>query len=79
MGKLLNRLNKQLNTEYRQDAEDCLRIYNYLHETTGHVWESEWRLLVSTTFKGWDDRRFKPTHIGRTLLDGLPQIPKTTQ
>lgn len=73
MGKLLNRLEKQLKTENKKDAEDCLIIYNHLKDTTGHVWESEWRLLVDTRFKGFpsDERTFKPTSIGYTFLKGL--------
>lgn len=73
MGKLLDRLNKQLNTEYKQDAEDCLKIYNYLKESTGYVWESQWNLLVDVTFKGFpsDERRHKPTFLGYIVLKGL--------
>ena len=73
MGKLLDRLNKQLKTEYKQDAEDCIKIYNYLVNTTGHVWESNWRPLVDTIFKGFpsDERRFKPTATGYVFLKGL--------
>lgn len=73
MGKLLDRLNKQLKTEYKQDAEDCIKIYNHLKDTTGHVWESDWRVLVTTIFKGFpsDERRFKPTAIGYVFLKGL--------
>lgn len=52
MGKLLNDLNRQLNSEYKKEAEDCLLIYNTLIETTGHVWESDWRPLTSTWFEG---------------------------
>lgn len=73
MGKTLQVLEKQLNTEYRQDAEDCLKIYNCLKERTGHIWESDWRPLVQTIFKGFpsDERRFKPTTIGYVFLKGV--------
>lgn len=73
MSKLLTRLEKQLTTEYKEDAENCLRIYNYLKETTGGVWESNWNPLVNTIFKGFpsDERRFKPTNIGYIFLKGL--------
>ena len=73
MGKLLDRLQKQLLGENKQDAEDCLQIYNHLKETTGHVWESEWRVLVSTRFKGFpsDERTFRPTAIGYTYIKGM--------
>jgi hypothetical protein len=74
MGKLLTRLNKQLTTEYKQDAEDCLKILNKLKELhNGHVWESNWNPLVTTIFKGFpsDERRFKPTSMGYIFLQGL--------
>jgi hypothetical protein len=73
MGKLMDRLQKQLNTEHRQDAEDCLKIYHHLLETRQHVWESEWRPLVNTIFKGFpsDERRFKLTAMGQIFLKGL--------
>jgi len=73
MGKIHDRLQKQLKTEYKQDAEDCLKIYNKLKETTDHVWESDWRPLVNTIFKGFpsDERRFKPTPVGYIFLKGI--------
>ena len=74
MGKLFDRLTKQLETEYKKDAEDCLKIYNKLIEMyDGHVWESNWSPLVYTIFKGFpsDERRFKPTSIGYIFLKGL--------
>jgi hypothetical protein len=75
MGKLLSRLEKQLKTEYKQDAEDCLKIYNKLKEIhDGHIWESDWNPLVSTRFIGSYpnyESRFKPTVIGNLFLKGL--------
>lgn len=73
MGKLLNSLQKQLKTEFKQDAEDCLKIYNYLKDTTGHVWESSWNLLVTTTFEGFQSgkRISKLTVLGSVVLKGL--------
>lgn len=74
MGKLLDRLNKQLKTEHREDAENCLIIYNKLKEMHGgHVWSSDWTPLVDTIFKEFpsDERRFKPTSIGNIFLQGL--------
>jgi len=73
MGKLQNRLNKQLETEFKQDAEDCLKIYDGLLKVTGHVYGSTWGILVDTIFKGFpgDERRFKPTDIGYIFLKGL--------
>ena len=72
MGKLIDRLQIQLQTEYKKDAEDCLQIYNHLKEKTGNVWESQWNILVRTIFKGSsNNRRFEPTVIGRVFLKGL--------
>lgn len=74
MGKLLIRLEKQLKTEYKQDAEDCLLIYNKLKETTNHVWESDWNPLVNVEFIGGYpnyERRFKPTLLGTIFLKGI--------
>lgn len=73
MGKLLDRLKKQLKTEYKKDAEDCIRICEGLIKITGHVWGSDWNKLVTTIFKGFpsDERRFKPSPIGYVFLKGL--------
>ena len=74
MGKLADRLQNQLNTEYKQDAEDCIKIYNKLQEMyNGSVWGSNWNPLVDTIFKGFpsDERRYKPSSIGRIFLKGL--------
>lgn len=83
MGKLLDYLTKQLNTEYKKDAEECLTLYNYLASRTISsgkdagkpygVWDSEWRMLVYTTFKGFpsDERRYKLSEHGKIYLKGL--------
>lgn len=74
MGKLFDRLNEQLKTEYKQDAVDCLKIYSKLYEIhDGHIWGSSWNLLVNTTFKGFpsDEKRYKPTDIGYIFLKGI--------
>jgi hypothetical protein len=73
MGKLFDRLQKQLNTEYKEDAEDCLKIYTKLKEMTDHVWTSQWQPLVTTIFKDFpsDERRSKPTSIGYIFLKGM--------
>jgi len=74
MGKLLLRLEKQLKTDYKKDAEDCIKIYNYLKEqNNGHVWSSQWQPLVNVVFKEFirDERRYKPSNIGYLVLKGL--------
>lgn len=82
MGKLLISLEKQLKTEHKQDAEDCLKIYNHLLETTDRVWESQWNSLVSTDFKGNypnSIRVSKPSNIGKTFLKGLKDEKEATE
>lgn len=77
MGKLYDRLQKQLQSEeYKKDAEDCLKIYEKLKEmNNGSVWDSQWRPLVYTIFKGFpsDERRFKPTNLGYVFLKGIEE------
>lgn len=74
MGKLFDRLQKQLKTEHKKDAEDCLIIYEKLKEMSdGRVWESQWTPLVGVTFKPYpsSERIYKPTSIGQIFLKGL--------
>ena len=73
MGKLRDRLDKQLLTEYKQDAIDCIKIYDKLKEMTGGVWSSNWSPLTDVVFKGFpsDQRRYLPSSVGRVFLDGL--------
>lgn len=75
MGKLLDRLQYQLKTEYKQDAENCIIVYNKLKEmNNGHVWESNWNPLVNTLFLGKYPncrRIYNLTNIGNIFLNGL--------
>ena len=72
----MNRLEKQLTTEHKKDAEDCIKIYNWIKDTDkdGHVWGSRWTPLVDTTFpKAYpsDARTYKLNITGATLLKGI--------
>lgn len=75
MGKLLEGLNKQLLTANKEDAENCIKIYEKIKDiSNGHVWESQWNPLVSTSFLGTypkSIRVYKPTSLGRVFLDGI--------
>lgn len=76
MGKLMDRLQKQLkNPDHEKDAEDCIKIYNWIKDTDkdGRVWSSRWESLVDVRFKGFpsDERTYKPNITGRTLLKGI--------
>jgi hypothetical protein len=74
MGKLLTRLEHQLTTEHKKDAEDCIEIYNKLKEMgDGKVWESNWRPLTDVTFKGFpsDKTTYKPNTKGYIFLKGI--------
>jgi len=74
MGKLADNLKRQLKTEHRQDAEDCIKIYETIKERTGHVWESDWNPLVNVRFEGIypnSKRIYKPTSIGYMFLKGI--------
>ena len=80
MGKLYDRLQKQLKSEeYKKDAEDCLKIYEKLKEmNNGSVWSLQWQQLVDTHFKGFpsDDRRYKPSKMGYVFLKGIEKENK---
>ena len=73
MGKIYDRLQKQLQVEeHREDAEDCIKIYNKLKEMNdGSVWSSDWQVL--TTIGGWIGERphaqmaYKPSKVGNIL------------
>lgn len=76
-GKIYDRLQKQLQVEeHREDAEDCIKIYNKLKEMNdGSVWSSDWQVL--TTIGGWIGERphaqmaYKPSKVGYVFLNGI--------
>lgn len=76
MGKLYDRLQKQLKSEeYKKDAEDCLKIYDKLKEMNdGKVWESSWNPLTTVKFVGTypnSERIYKPSQEGYVFLKGI--------
>lgn len=76
MGKLMDRLQKQLkNPEYKKDAEDCIKIYNWIKDTDkdGKVMSSRWQPLIDVKFKGYPSsgRTYKPNLTGYALLKGI--------
>ena len=75
MGKLYNELQKQLEmAEHRQDAEDCIFIYDNLKEIEGAVWNSTWRVLTKVETKGMYPnciKIYKPSKIGKIFIRGI--------
>lgn len=75
MGKLLIELKNQLKTEYKQEAKDCITIYNKLKElNNNHVWESDWNILVKVQIIKQDSnyqRIHKLSSIGELVLKGI--------
>ena len=72
MGKLLDSLNRQLNTENKKSAEKCMKIYNELTKLTGSVWSSDWQVLTDSVYQGFNkDRIYIPSKIGEIFLKGL--------
>jgi len=76
MGKLLDRLQAQLkNPDHAKDAEDCIKIYNWIKDTDedGIVWNSRWRALVDMRFKGFpsNERTYKLNITGYAVLKGI--------
>lgn len=72
MGKLLEKLQKQLETEFKQDAEDCIKIYETLKtlNSSNRVWSSEWNVLTKVIYT---DTTYKyiPSRIGNIFLKGI--------
>jgi len=78
MSKLIDTLNQQLkNPQYKKDAEDCIKLYNWIKETDPQkiVWSSRWDPLVDTIYKGFpsSEKRYKPTITGYAVLKGIDQ------
>lgn len=73
MGKLLTELNNQVKTCYKKEAKECLLIYNTIIETTGHVWESDWRPLTSVWFEA-SKRFYKPSALGQIFIKGIEKL-----
>lgn len=78
MGKLYDRLQKQLKSEeYKKDAEDCLKIYEKIKEmNNGKVWESSWNPLTTVKFVGTypnSERIYKPSQEGYVFLKGIEE------
>lgn len=75
MGKLSDNLNRQLTTEFKEDAEACLKIYDKLKELNdGRVWSSNWDVLTDVSFVGPMDKRirvYRPSKIGKIFINGL--------
>jgi hypothetical protein len=70
MGKLMDNLKKQLKTEYKKEAQDCIKIYYFLKEVTGSVWESNWDSLTRMKWEN-NERVYSPNEIGKVLLTGI--------
>lgn len=80
MSKLYDSLQTQLNTEYKKEAKDCIKIYDKLiaisKETykERHVWGSDWNVLVTTTLTGSYPnvkKVYKPSPVGKVFLKGI--------
>ena len=78
MGKLYNSLQRQLKfDEYKEDAKDCLKIYEKLKElNNGSVWQSNWKPLVDVKFIGEYPNGiaiYKPNQMGYVFIKGLEE------
>jgi hypothetical protein len=81
IGKLRNILDKQLLTEHKQEAEDCIKIYDTLMEMdNGKIWNSTWGPLTERIFKrgDWNFIAYKPSQVGYVFLKGIEDKRKVT-
>lgn len=78
MSGIYNDLQNQLNSKYKKEAENCIKIYNKLKEISGgSVWSSDWNVL--TTIAGFTPApgdivptrmALKPSAVGEVFLKG---------
>jgi hypothetical protein len=72
MGKLHDSLQKQLETEYRKEAEDCIKIYDKLKEISkSYIWHSHWDALTDVITFISNVPVYKPSPIGEVFLKGI--------
>jgi len=82
MKKLIGELQEQLKTEYKKDAEDCLLVCDALKDTlSGNVKNESWDKFITTISKksSTNDKRYKPTIMGYTVLDVITYGRKWTK
>ena len=76
MGKLLENLEKQLKIEEeRNDAIQCIKIYEALLSVTGSVMSSQWQVLTTIRFERFpsNKRYYSPLKLGLIFLKGLEE------
>ena len=74
MGKVMDRLKKQLEMEeYREDAKECIIVYNKILEVTEGVSSLTWQELTSVKFKGYpsSERYYSLSPIGKIFYKGI--------
>ena len=75
MGKLSDNLNRQLTTEFKEEAKACIKIYDKLKELNeGSVWSSQWNILTDVKFIGQigkSTRIYRPSKVGEIFINGL--------
>jgi hypothetical protein len=75
MGKLLNSLKAQLETDAIEDAIQCILVYEKLKELgEGRVWSFQWDPLVNVKYVGTlpnCEKSYSLSAIGEVFLKGL--------
>lgn len=72
MGNVRDSLQKQLETEYRKEAEDCIKIYDKLKEILkSYIWRSHWDALTEVITFISNIPVYKPSPIGEVFLKGI--------
>lgn len=72
MGNVRDSLQKQLETEYRKEAEDCIKIYDKLKEISkSYIWRSHWDTLTEVITFISNIPVYKPSPIGEVFLKGI--------
>mgnify|MGYP000515965870 CR=1 FL=1 len=56
-----------------EELREVLKIRQFLIDTTGHVWSSQWQLLVDVTFEGFPSSRrfYRPSKLYYDLKERI--------
>jgi len=75
-------LEKQLKTENKKDAEECIEFYKHLKSTDkdGRVWSSRWEPFTELIFNGYGSRNkiYRLNNTGKTFMAGVRAQAKET-
>ena len=68
--KVRDLLAQQLETEFSEDAKECIAVYDKLVEIEGRVWQSKWLCLTNVVIVN-KKAYYRLSKIGKYFLKGI--------